>query len=128
MALGVDVQTLYSWISRSGRNQAVIDPQNTQQPVLTQAQVDQLAHEYNRPIPGPLNNNNGINQAGMPSTPSQTFSNQVPQNNVPVASGVSQMANNMRSPEDRTQVVVSPPAQGVPQLRSARVISQRAYV
>jgi len=79
VALGVDVQTLYSWISRSGRNQAVIDPQNPQQPVLTQAPVDQLAHEYNLPILGPLNNNTGVNRAGMPSTPSQTFSNQVPQ-------------------------------------------------
>ena len=85
MALGVNIQTLYSWLSRDGGNQAYIDPHNPQQYVLNQAQVEQLAREHNLPLLVPQAYNNGVMQAGMPSTLPPTVSNQVSQNNVPVA-------------------------------------------
>ena len=70
MALGVDIQTLNNWLSRDGGNQPYIDPHNPQQYVLNQAQVEQLAREHNVSllVPQPQAYNNGVVQAGMPST------------------------------------------------------------
>jgi ABC transport system ATP-binding/permease protein len=98
MALGVDVQTLYSWLSRNG-NQAYIDPRNPQQYLLNQEQVEQLAREHNLAFAGPQAYNNGAVQAVMPSTAPSTVRNQVPQNNMPVAAMVPQ-SNAGGRPED----------------------------
>jgi ABC-type multidrug transport system ATPase subunit len=108
MALGVDIQTLYSWIPPVGQNQIAIDSQNQEQPVLNQAQVDQLAREHNHPILVPQANNNGVMQAGMPLPPTQTYSSQLPQKTVPVSPIVSQGVNGGRSSDGRAAV---PPAQ-----------------
>jgi hypothetical protein len=75
MALGVDIQTLSNWLSRDGGNQAYIDPRNQQQFLLTQAQVEQLAREHNLPVLVPQAYNNGVVQAGIPSTLPPTVSN-----------------------------------------------------
>ena len=76
MALGVDIQTLSNWLSRYGGNQAYIDPHNSQQYVLHQAQLEQLAREHNLSLLVPQAYNNGVMQAGMPSTLPLTVSNQ----------------------------------------------------
>ncbi len=109
MVLGVDVQTLSNWLSRDGGNRASIDPHNPQQYVLNQVQMEQLAREHNLSLFVPQAYNNGVVQAGIPSTLPPTVSNQVPQNNVPIAPAVSQ-SNGRKSPGDIT-AAVPPPAQ-----------------
>lgn len=104
-ALGIDIQTLCNWLSHTGGNQTYIDHQNPQQPVLNQAQVEQLAREHNLSPLVLQAYNNRVMQAGLPSTISPTVSNQVPQNNVPIASVLPQ-GNGRRSPEEITTAAV----------------------
>ena len=104
MALGVDIQTLSNWLSRYGGNQAYIDTHNPQQYVLHQAQLEQLAREHNLSLLVPQAYNNGVMQAGMPSTLPPTVSNQVPQNNLPVTQVMPQ-GNGRGSPENVSTAV-----------------------
>ena len=106
MALGVDIQTLHDWLSRNGGNQAYIDSHNLQQYVLNQAQVEQLAREHNLSLLVPQAYNNGVMQAGVPSTLPPTVSNQVPQNNLPVAPVMPQ--GNGRGGPEEVSTAVSP--------------------
>ena len=84
-----------------------IDPHNPQQYVLNQAQVEQLAREHNVSLLVPQAYNNGVMQAGMPSTLPPTGSNQVPPNNVPIAPVMPQ-GNGRRNPEDISTAVPPP--------------------
>ncbi|HYX48171.1 MAG TPA: ATP-binding cassette domain-containing protein, partial [Ktedonobacteraceae bacterium] len=110
MALGVDIQTLYNWLSHDGGNQPYIDPHNPQQYVLNQVQVEQLAREHNLSPLVPQAYNNGVMQASTPSTLPPNVSNQVPQNNVPVAQAIPQ-ANDRGNYEVVTTAAVPQPAQ-----------------
>jgi ABC-type multidrug transport system ATPase subunit len=107
MALGVDIQTLSSWLSHDGGNLAHIDPHNPQQYVLNQAQVEQLAREHNQSLLVPQAHNNGGMQAGTPSTLHPTISNQVPQNKQPVAP-VTLQGNGKGSTENLSTAVPPP--------------------
>jgi hypothetical protein len=109
IALGVDIQTLYNWLSRNRGNQAYIDPRNPQHYVLNQAQVEHLAREHNLPLLVPRAYNTGVMQSGMPSTLPPTISNQVPQNNIPVAAPVP-LGNGGGNPQD-VSTTVPPPVQ-----------------
>jgi ABC-type multidrug transport system ATPase subunit len=107
MALGVETQTLYNWLSRDGGDPAYIDPHNPQQYVLTQSQVEQIAHAHNLALLVPQAYNNGVMPAGMSTTLSPIGSNQVPQNDLPVASAMPQ-DNGRKIPEDVSTAVPPP--------------------
>jgi ABC-type multidrug transport system ATPase subunit len=83
LALGIDIQTLYSWLSRNGY-QAPVDSHHPQQYVLDQAQVEQLAREHNLALTVPQASNDWRMHAGGSPNSSPVMA----QNNVPVAAPV----------------------------------------
>ena len=83
MALGVDIQTLYSWLSRN-EYQAPVDSHNPQQYVLDQVQVEQLAREHNLALTVPQASNDWRMHAGGSPNRSPVMA----QNSVPVAAPV----------------------------------------